>query len=164
LFEAAHSLRKNGFEQNSFVECSGYLFAFRKEMITKIPLDVAEDSIIPYLFWEKGYIIGYAEKAEVYVKNVDNWGDWIKQKVRTSKAHETLGKYVDIKTTPRVKTFKNELKGILQLFTYPKNLMQFWWTIELGFARLYMWLSVFYDIKVKNNYYGDAWERVESTK
>lgn len=164
LFDAAHRIRKRAFVNNSFIECSGYLFAFRKKIINKIPLDVAEDTFIPYVFWERGYKIGYAERAEVYVKNVDNWVDWVKQKVRTAKAHETLEKYVDIRTTKRVKTFGTELKGIGMLFSYPRSLQEFWWTIELAFARAYMWGKVFWDTRLKNKHYGDAWERVESTK
>ncbi|MFA6023175.1 MAG: glycosyltransferase [Candidatus Pacearchaeota archaeon] len=165
LFDAAHQIRKKAFQKNSFIECSGYLFAFRKNKIDKIPLDVAEDSVIPYYFWEKGYKIGYAEHALVFVKNAETWKDWIKQKIRTSKAHETLEKYVDTSTTPRVKTFKNEaLKGMLAVIIYPNNLKEFFWTFELIFARLYMWLKVFFDTKFKNKHYGDAWERIESTK
>lgn len=164
LFEAAHNLRKKAFENNEFIECSGYLFAFRKKAIDSIPLDVAEDSIIPYVFWEKGYRIGYAEQAQVYIKNVNNWQDWLKQKTRTSKAHETLEKYADTRTTKRVKTFGNEAKGINMIFYYPKNLKEFWWTLELILARLYMWLNVFWDTKLKNKHYGDAWQRIESTK
>ena len=165
LFDAAHNIRKNAAIQNSFIECSGYLFAFRKKLINKIPLDVAEDSVIPYYFWEKGYKIGYAENALVYVKNVENFNDWLKQKIRTSKAHETLNKYVNTQMTKRVKTFGNEAgKGISMLFLYPNNLNEFWWTIELAFARVYMWAKVFWDINLKNRNYGDAWERVESTK
>jgi len=164
LFDAAHKLRKSAFDNQDFIECSGYLFAFRKNKINSIPLDVAEDTVIPYFFWEKGYRIGYAEKAEVYVKNVDNWKDWIKQKTRTSKAHETLGKYVDIKTTPRVKTFGNEARGISQIISYPKNLKEIFWTIQLVLARGHMWAKVFLDTKFRKAHYQDAWERVESTK
>ncbi|MEK6845053.1 MAG: glycosyltransferase family 9 protein, partial [Nanoarchaeota archaeon] len=89
LFDSAHRLRQNAFKHNQFLECSGYLFAFRKKLINKIPLDVAEDTLIPYLFWQKGYQIGYSENSQVYVKNVDNFKEWIVQKIRTSKAHET---------------------------------------------------------------------------
>ncbi|MEK6915730.1 MAG: glycosyltransferase family 2 protein [Nanoarchaeota archaeon] len=164
LFDQAHKLRKKAFENKEFIECSGYLFAFRKKEINKIPLDVAEDSIIPYIFFEKGYLIGYADKSEVYVKNVNNWKDWIKQKIRTSKAHETLGKYVDIEKVKRVKSFSNESKGTLQLFAYPRTINEFMWSIELAFARLYMWIKVFWDTKIKAEHYGDNWERVNSTK
>lgn len=164
LFDSAHKIRQKAFEQNKFIECSGYLFAFRKKFIHKIPLDVAEDTIIPYFFWQKGYKIGYSPESKVYVKNADNFKDWIAQKTRTSKAHETLYKYVDVKTTPRVKTFKTEAGGFTYLFSYPKNLKQFWWSILLGVSRAYMWLKVFHDTKFKKKNYGDAWERVESTK
>ncbi len=164
LFDCAHKIRKDLHNKNDFLECSGYLFAFRKKKIKKIPLDVAEDTIIPYIFWEKGYRTGYVPEAKVYVKNVNNLSDWIKQKIRTSKAHETLEKYVDIQTTPRVKTFGTETKGVKWLFKYPDNLKQLIWSSFLAFSRFYMWLRVFYDTRLKNNQYKDAWERVESTK
>jgi len=125
---------------------------------------VAEDTVIPYMFWEKGYKIGYAENAKVYVKNVNNWKDWITQKTRTSKAHETLYKYVDLHSTPRVKSFKRESKGVFGLMMYPKTILEAYWTIQLILARLYMWLKVFKDTRLKGNHYGDAWERIESTK
>jgi len=164
LFDAAHKIRKDAFKKNSFIECSGYLFAFRKNKIKRIPVDVAEDTVIPYFFWEKGYKIGYAENAKVYVKNVDNWKEWITQKTRTSKAHETLYKYVDIKSTPRVKSFKIESRGITDIIRYPKTILEISWTFQLILARLYMWLNVFKDTKIKNKHYGDAWKRIESTK
>lgn len=164
LFDAAHKIRQKAFENKKFIECSGYLFAFRKNQVKEIPLDVAEDSIIPYFFVEKGYLIGYARAAEVYVKNVDNWADWVKQKIRTSKAHETIDKYADTQKTKRVKSFSNESKGILQLFLYPKTIKEFWWSIELAFARAYMWMRVLWDTKAKAKHYGDNWERVDSTK
>jgi len=37
-------------------------------------------------------------------------------------------------------------------------------TAQLILARLYMWLRVFYDTRLANRHYGDAWERIESTK
>jgi heptosyltransferase-2 len=164
LFNSAHRLRKNSFENNSFIECSAYLFAFIKNKISKIPLDVAEDAFIPYVFWQKGYKIGYAENAEVYVKNPENWRDWINQKTRTSKAHETLNKYVDIKTTPRVKTFSTEAKGILWALQYPSSIKEFLWTSHLVLARLYMWMKVLFEIKIRKKHYGDAWERIETAR
>lgn len=164
LFDSAHKIRKKAFENNYFLECSGYLFAYRKKIINKIPLDVSEDTVIPYIFKQKGYDIGYAEKAEVYVKNPDNLRDWIKQKTRTHKAHEKLHLYVDTKNIPRVKSFKTESKGIFSLLKYPKNIKEFFWTIELIFARLYTWIKYFFETKLFNKKYTDAWERVESTK
>lgn len=164
LFEAAHQLRKKAFEKDDFLECSGYLWAFRGDNKVRIPLDTAEDAIIPYHFWEKGYKIGYAQKAEVYVKNVDNWSDWIKQKVRTTKAHETLEKYADTKTTPRVKTFKTETQGISNLLRYSNNSREFYWSMGLAISRFYMWGLVFYNTKIKKFDSVDNWERIESAR
>ncbi len=159
----AHRMRKELDEKGEFLECSGYLFAFRNNgVISQIPLDVAEDSIIPYLFWKKGYKIKYAEKAKVSVKNPTHFSDWIKQRKRTAKAHETLTKYAP--DFPRVKSFKNEASRIFWALQYPKNAREMKWTLELISARLYMWANVFYDTRLKGKSYADAWERSESTK
>jgi len=164
LFDSAHKMRKESFEKNDFIECSGYLFAVRNNKVRKIPLDTAEDAIIPYDFWERGYKIGYAENARVFVRNVDNWRDWIKQKVRTSKAHETLDKYADTKTTPRAKTFSAEAKGLSNLFNYARNIKELYWSNLLAIARVYMWMQVFYNSKIIKFKSVDNWERIESAR
>jgi cellulose synthase/poly-beta-1,6-N-acetylglucosamine synthase-like glycosyltransferase len=164
LFDSAHRLRERLNEANQFLECSGYLWAFRNNVISEFPLDAAEDSIVPLLFYEKGYKIRYAKGARVYVKNVNNWKDWINQKTRTTKAHETLGKYTGKIKIPKTKTFLNEAKGAFNLFLYPKNIFELFWSLELFFARFYMWFEVFIETKIKKKKYQDAWERIESTK
>src|SRR3989339_1716853 len=85
-FEGIHQARKKLSENKKFFECSGYLFAIRNSVLFDFPLESSEDSIIPYLFWEKGYKIDYADKAKVYVKNPSNWKDWLNQKARNIKA------------------------------------------------------------------------------
>ena len=163
LFYGAHKIRKKLFSQGKFLECSGYLFAFRNNVIEEFPLDVAEDSIIPYMFYIKNYKIGYAEKALVYVKNPDNFKDWLKQRKRTAKAHETLTKYYP--NFPRVKSFWNEIKiGLFWALSYPKTIKEMYWTISLFFARAYMWLLALGESKLWKKEYKDAWERVHSTK
>ncbi|MBR9705352.1 glycosyltransferase [Candidatus Pacearchaeota archaeon] len=164
LFNEAHKMREKSYLNHKFLECSGYLFAFRNNIIKKFPLDTAEDTIIPYYFYEKGYEIGYPDKSIVIVKNVDNWKDWIDQKIRTSKAHEKMDRYVDTQLIPREKSFSNEAKGVISLLKYPNNIKEFFWSVELMFARLYMWYGVFYEVFVKKKGHSDAWNRVESTK
>ncbi|MEK6811130.1 MAG: glycosyltransferase [Nanoarchaeota archaeon] len=164
LFDVAHKIREKAFVNKNFIECSGYLFAFKRNQIKSIPLDTAEDSVIPYYCVQKGYLIGYASEAKVYVKNVDNWEDWVKQKIRTTKGHETLGRYVNTKKIKRVKSFSTESKGILYLLGYPKNPMEAYWSVLLIFARLYMWARVFWETKIKGKHHKDNWERVSSTK
>jgi cellulose synthase/poly-beta-1,6-N-acetylglucosamine synthase-like glycosyltransferase len=159
----AHRIRKKLHKQNKFLECSGYLFAFRNHVVKSIPLDVAEDSIIPYYFFKKGYKVAYVPKARVYVKNPNNFKDWLQQRKRTAGAHSKLTKYEP--NMPKVKSFTNEiLEGGLIMWKYPKNLKEFYWTILLGFGRLYMWAALFFDEKIRGSHYGDGWQRVESTK
>lgn len=158
----AHKIRKKLFKEGKFLECSGYLFAFRN-IIKEFPLDVAEDTIIPYMFYIKNYKIGYAEKAIVYVKNPDNFNDWLKQRKRTAKAHEMLLKYYP--NFPRVKSFWNEIKfGLFAALSYPRTIKEMYWTILLFFARGYMWILTLTEFKLLKKQYQDAWERVHSTK
>ena len=164
LFNAAHRLRKEAFLNNKFIECSGYLFAFRGGHLKSIPLDVAEDTYIPYFFAEKGYRINYVERARVYVKNVDNFGDWLLQKVRTSKAHESLDKYVDTKFNKKVKSLSGEAKGLLKVLKEPSTPREFYWTMQLILARGYMWAKVKSDTVIRGRHYSDDWESPQSTK
>src|SRR3989344_1064629 len=161
--------RKKRYEQGTFLECSGYLFAFRKNIIDKIPLDVAEDTIIPYYFHKKGFKIAYAENALVYVKWPTNMKDWIKQKKRAANAHTKLTKYAP--DFPKVKSLIGEVLGGLSnlkhIFSYPKNLKEFIWILELFPARLSIWVSLHLDNLLKKKEYKDGWREdleVKSTR
>ncbi|MBS3112360.1 glycosyltransferase family 2 protein [Candidatus Woesearchaeota archaeon] len=164
LFDAgAHNIRKELDKKNRFLECSGYLFAFKNNITRNVPLNVAEDTIIPYLVTKKGYRIRYAEKALVYVQNPTLLKDFIKQRVRTAKAHETLERYAPF--FPKVKSFTNEVrKGTLWALQYPKNIKEYIWTLFLFFIRLYIWILVKVEHYIFKKEYGDGWERVETTK
>lgn len=160
LFDGIDRVRKKMSEQKRFFECSGYLFAIRKSVILDFPLETSEDSIIPYLFWKKDYKIRYVPTAEVYVKNPSNWKDWLGQKVRNIKAHENLNKIAP--DMPRTKSFFNEIKeGAFFALAYPRNLKEFWWTIELYFARLYLYFRAFSELRKKASY-ADGWRVVET--
>ncbi len=160
VFDGIHKARLKLSKEKKFFECSGYLFAIRKNVIFDFPMETSEDSIIPYLFWKKGYKIKYLPEVEVYVKNPDNWKDWLLQKIRNIKAHENLNKIAP--DMPRTKSFWNEVKhGWHYLFTYPSNLKEFWWTIQLYFARLYLYYQAFSEIKKKQSY-SDGWREKET--
>jgi len=159
----AHSIRQELHDKAEFIECSAYLMALRANIIGEFPLDVAEDAYIPYLFHKKGYRIAYAPNAHVLVKWPTNFKDWVKQKVRTAKAHETLDKYAP--DFPRVKSFKNELlQGWHRALSYPQTTKELAWTFPLFVARLYVWANVIADTKLKNKHYQDAWDRVSSAR
>lgn len=160
VFDGIHNARKRLSNEERFFECSGYLFAIRKKVIKKFPLESSEDSIIPYLFWKKGYKIKYLTNVEVYVKNPNNWKDWLVQKVRNIKGHENLSKIAP--NMPRTKSFFNELKyGWYYFFIFPKNLKELYWTIQLYLARLYLYYVAFSQIKRKKEY-SDGWREVET--
>ncbi|MBI2670625.1 glycosyltransferase [Candidatus Woesearchaeota archaeon] len=159
----AHRIRKLLSNQEKFFECSAYLMAIRNNIIKEVPLDVAEDSIIPFYFYKRSYKLKYVDSAKVYVRNPDNFNDWLKQRTRTAKAHETLTKYEP--NFPRVKSLKNEVfYGTFWALSYPRTFKEIYWTIKLLFARLYMWTNVFMDTKIFKKHYTDSWDRVESTK
>ena len=164
-FAGIDRTRKKLAYRKEFFECTGYLFAIRKGVILDFPLETSEDSIIPYLFWKKGYIIEYADKAEVFVKNPDNWKDYHVQKVRNIKGHENLNKIAP--DLPRTKSLWNEIKeGAFFAIRQPRSLKEILWTFELYFARLFIYLKAFYELRKKKTY-KDGWRGeavTESTK
>lgn len=162
LFNAADKLRLKNYKQGKFLECSGYLWAFKNKIIKKFPVGASEDSIVPVLFWKNGYKIAYSQESEVYVKNPSNLHDFVEQKKRNIKGHEILEKYV--KNIPRMKSIKNEITNSYTLLLYPKNIKEIFYTLLLFPLRLYIWMLTFYHIKIKKQGYKDGWKRVESTK
>jgi cellulose synthase/poly-beta-1,6-N-acetylglucosamine synthase-like glycosyltransferase len=160
VFSGIDRVRRDFSDKQKFFECSGYLFAIRNGVIEEFPMDASEDSILPYLFWKKGYKIKYIEKAEVYVKNPGNWKDWLNQKIRNIKGHENLNKLAP--DLPRTKSLFNEIKyGFFYSLLYPRNFKELLWTFELYFARLYIYLRAFKEIS-KNKSYSDGWREVET--
>ncbi len=147
--------RREFSKRKEFFECSGYLFAIRKGVLLDFPLEASEDSIIPYLFWKKGYKIKYAPEAEVYVKNPSTWKDWLAQKVRNVKGHENLNKIAP--DMLRTKSLWNEVKwGAFFALRQPRTLKQAWWTLELYVARLYLYFRAFRELRSKKKY-EDGW-------
>jgi len=160
-FDGIHKTRLKLSKQKKFFECSGYLFAIRNGVLQGFPLETSEDSIIPYLFWKKGYKIKYLPKAEVYVVGPKNWKDFKLQKIRNIKSHENLDKIAP--DMPRTKSFFNEIKeGSLFALTYPRNLKEVFFTIPLFLTRLYIYLIAFYEIKFKKKGYFDGWRKTET--
>ena len=166
----AHEIsRKKRYKQGKFLETTGYLFAFRNGVVKEIPVEVAEDTIIPYYFYKKGYKIAYSENSLVYVKWPTHFKDWIKQKKRAADAHTKLTKYAP--DLPKVKSLQGEifwgLMNLYHIFAYPKSFKEFIWTLELFPARLYMWFSLQKDLKLKKEEFQDGWREdleVKSTR
>lgn len=164
-FKRIDQVRQRMSDNKEFFECSGYLFAIRKSVILDFPMETSEDSIIPFLFWKKGFLIKYVPEAQVFVKNPDNWKDWTAQKVRNIKAHENLSKIAP--DMPRTKTLWNEIKeGTFFTISQIRSLRQLFWIIQYFPARLYLYLKAFQQLRKKNKY-EDGWrgqDNIESTK
>ncbi|MEK6894934.1 MAG: glycosyltransferase [Nanoarchaeota archaeon] len=160
----AHQARLKRFKKGQFLECSGYLWAFRNHVVKNFPLDVPEDAIVPYYFMKKSYKIGYAPNAIVYVSYPKNLHDFIDQKKRTTKAHAQMSKYINLKDYPKTKTFKNELFESYRAFLYPKNFKEIIWTFILFPVKLYIWGLSIYHVKVAKKFHTDAWKTPKSTK
>ncbi len=159
FFAGIDKTRRRLSDEEKFFEVSGYLFAIRKGEIIDFPIEGCEDGIISYLFWEKGYKIKYLPQVEVYVKNPANWRDWLTQKVRNVKGHENYSKLFP--KMPRTKSFFNEIKwGAFFAITYPKNAKELLWTVEAFFARLYLYMASFKEMR--NKKYQDGWREVET--
>lgn len=164
VFAGIDKTRKRLSNEKKFFECSGYLFAIRNGVITDFPLETSEDSIIPYLFWKKGYNISYAENANVYVKNPSNWKDLVNQKIRNIKAHENLNNIAP--DLPRTKSLFNEIKeGAFFALTLPRSVKEIFWLAQLYFIRLYIYFKAFSELKKKKRY-ADGWreQQIVSTK
>jgi len=156
VFTGVDKVRRRLSKEKKFFECSGYLFAIRNGILQGFPLETSEDSIIPFLFWEKNFKIKYVPEAEVYVINNYTWKTWLKQKIRNIKGHENLNKIA--KDMPRTKSIFNEIKyGTIFALKYPKTIKEFIWTMLLFTARLYIYLAAFYDLKFKKTTYQDGW-------
>jgi len=163
LTDTAHRLRKERTEENQMIVCSGYLYAFRKKLIKHIPEEaLSEDAVISHLIADKGYKIEYAEKAEVYVKYPTSFRDWIKQKKRSAGGYNQLTYMVQGKE--RMRSFTKESSGIFKVLSYPKTLKEFFYTLILILARVYLWLLIYIDINLKKKNLKKIWVRVESTK
>lgn len=161
LTDVADRRRKEAIKLGRRFFCSGYLFAIRKELFPKLPEELlSEDGFISHNVYEKGYELGYAEKASVNVKYPDNFSDWIKQKKRSTGGYNQLKKMLGVE----IRSFRKEVLGIFDLFEYPSNLKEVGWLMNLFFARLYLWGSIYRNVNMQKKNREELWKRVESTK
>ena len=163
LTDVAHDIRHKRIKEGKMVVCSGYLYAIRRGIIKSIPDEaLSEDAVISHLIYDKGYKILYAPEAEVYVKYPSTFSDWIKQKKRSAGGYTQLS-YM-IKGKERMRSFGKESAGIFHVLKYSKTIKEFFYTLSLIFARIYLWMLIFIDINIKKKNLKKIWVRVESTK
>lgn len=163
LTDAIHGMRLARHREGAFLLCSGYLFAFRKPLIERVPADaLAEDAVISHRIARQGYRVRYAPEATVRVRYPTTYRDWLRQKVRSA------GGYAQyyVRNSPfRMRSPWLELKaGTRVAFTYPRNAREVIWTLLLFGARLHLWLLVLIKVRVLGRPLNALWKRVESTK
>ncbi len=178
LTDGIHRMRQARHQRGEFLLCSGYLFAFRRELIETVPEDaLAEDAVISHRIAQqtcgseacrtqpkKGKRSGirYAPEAYVYVRYPTTYSDWLRQKVRSAGGYAQ--KYVR-KSPVRMRSAWLELKtGARMALGYPRNSREFLWTLLLFAARLHLWLLVLIKVRLLQRPLDRLWKRVESTK
>lgn len=158
----AHQQRLRRARDGAFLECSGYLYAFRRSLVQPIPEDsLAEDGLISHRVWEQGYLTAYAPEALVYVKYPSSYRDWITQKIRSMGGDAQ--QYV--KASRGKRSFRQEVgDGLWAAIRYAQSARELWWTLLLFVARAYVWLRVWWDVKYRKRPFSALWQRVNSTK
>lgn len=163
LTDAAHQVRSLRDQAGGYLDCSGYLLAMRRSLIDEVPEDaLAEDAVLSRLIAQQGYRIRYAPESRVYVKYPTNYGDWLRQKVRSAGGHAQ--EYVQGSPMQMRSAWLEIANGTLFALRYPRTFREFGWTLMLFAARLHLWLLVFVNVRLLGRPLRQLWQRVESTK
>lgn len=161
LADTAHKRRIKASKLGKRLFCSGYLYAFRKGIISKIPEEtLSEDGLISHLIYSKGYKIDYSPESLVYVKYPSSFKDWIIQKRRSTGGYNQIKMWIG----KEIRSFRKETLGIFDVLKYPSNFKEFLYTSMLIPARIYLWMLIFIDINLKKKKLKKIWLRAGSTK
>ena len=166
LADMADKTRRKCTKEKKSIVCTGYLYAVRKSAIDKmiIPGDIlSDDAYISYIIENRGYKILYAAGAQVFVKYPSTFSDWIKQKARSTGGYTQLAQ-MGLEPKNPMRGFWQEVKEITTIFKYGKNLKEFAWTMMLALARIYLWLRIYYERRLKHKSFEKTWVRISTTK
>ena len=168
LTDAIHRMRLKRDRQERFLLCSGYLFAFRRRLIERVPEDaLAEDAVISHRIAQQRCGSGpcrirYAPEADVYVRYPTSYSDWLRQKVRSAGGYAQ--EYVRESSVRMRSAWLELITGARMALAYPRNPREFLWTVFLFAARLHLWLLVLIRVRLLKRPFDRLWTRVESTK
>lgn len=164
LVDTADAVRRKCTKNRAPIVCSGYLYAIRAGIVKDMPEDIlSDDAYISYMIEKAGYKIMYAGSAQVFVKYPSTFSDWIKQKARSTGGYDQL-KQMGIEPPKAMRGFWQEVKDSAIIFKYIESPKEFWWTIALCFARVYLWAKIYYDRRIKKKSFEETWVRIETTK
>ena len=161
LTNVASKRRKKAIKLNKGFFCSGYLFAIKRKLFPKLPEELlSEDGFISNEIYKTGHKIAYSENSKVFIKYPTNFNDWIIQKKRSAGGYNQINKL----TKAKIRSFKKESLGALELFEFVSSIKEFIWLFMLFFSRIYLWFLIHRDINFKQKSHKEIWKRVESTK
>jgi cellulose synthase/poly-beta-1,6-N-acetylglucosamine synthase-like glycosyltransferase len=165
LADAANDKRQvTMIDNRKFFVMSGYIMAMKNLKIS-IPKDcLSDDAFISYFIHNNKLRIGYEPTACVNVKYPKNFKDWINQKSRSVGGYVQLWSYGIVKKETKVRNFWKELEYFLFPIKYSRNIKEFFWSVCLYPLRLYLWLRIFWEQKIKRREIFEPWTRIESTK
>jgi cellulose synthase/poly-beta-1,6-N-acetylglucosamine synthase-like glycosyltransferase len=145
--------------------CSGYLYALRRGIVEEMPAEVlSDDAYTSYKVIESGKKIDYAQGAQVFVKYPDNFKDWMAQKKRSTGGYVQLDKVYKLKPIKEMRSIGQEIRGVWKVLSYPRSLKEFFWTLALIGARIWLWINIFWEQKVIKKDFNKTWTRISSTK
>ncbi|NMB47857.1 glycosyltransferase [Candidatus Kuenenbacteria bacterium] len=166
LFEEADRMRRENFKAGKYFLVSGYLMMIKRSAWGewRLPVEcLAEDEYLSYYFGQKGEKIGYAPEAKVKVKGPENFGDWVRQKIRTLGASYQVPK--EWKKGMAGRSFGQEAKEAWRMWlVYGDSCQHKRWLILLFLARLYVWILAIYKVVLCRQKREQIWQRVGSTK
>ncbi|GAB4283562.1 MAG: hypothetical protein Kow0081_0190 [Candidatus Dojkabacteria bacterium] len=151
-------------KKRPFFPVSGYLFAMRASDIRAPEDTLVEDAFFSYEIHNRGGKIEYEPEAEVYVKYPQNLKDYFKQKKRSAGGYVQLWKYGVVKPETKTRSFWRELEYFWFPLKYAKGPKQFLWSLMLYPIRLWQWIIIHWEQKIKKKSFFETWTRVESTK
>lgn len=151
-------------KKRDFFPMSGYVMAIRNSNL-KMPEDVlADDAFISYSIFNKSYKIAYQPEAKAYVKYPTTLSDYFKQKKRSLGGFIQLWKYNAVRPETKARSFWHELEYFWFPIRYARNFKQFVWSLLLYPIRLFLWIQIWFERKLKEKSFEKTWVRIDSTK
>lgn len=160
----APGLGRTFIKRRPFFPVSGYLFAMRKSNIRAPHDTLVEDAYISTVIHNRGGRIAYEPEAKVFVKYPSTLKDYFKQKKRSVGGYVQLWKYNIVKPETNTRSFGKELEYFWFPIRYAQNLRQLVWSFMLYPIRLWLWVQIFWERRVRHKSFSDTWVRIETTK
>jgi len=161
---AAHRKRFYDDQTDQFFALSGSLCAFRRGIVTGIPVDsLADDAELGLLIKLKDYKIKYAPDAKVYIKYPQTLRDFLTQKRRIFAGFLQIRDRYGVEERSLSMEAKGEfLGGLAGGLSFCKGVKELWFFFILGLIRPLAWFLATYDYKVKRKSLLELWKRPEA--